>query len=106
MKRAFLVACITLAVGCFTANAENEKPSRTAEETELNSKGSIVYYGERVGIFRPCKGELVAICKKITTVVSEAERMEKSTEYVKISDGVNSIIVEKSRVNFSDGTIK
>lgn len=29
--------------------------------------GSIKYYGSKAGWFRPCKGDLVAVCKEVIT---------------------------------------
>lgn len=34
--------------------------------TQANA-GSIKYYGSKAGLFRACKGDLVAVCKEVTT---------------------------------------
>lgn len=95
--------------------------------TQANA-GSIKYYGSKAGLFRACKGDLVAVCKEVTTdkvstkiddslitdiaplSVDDADfpSMEQSNaeaeEVTVIYDGVEYVIPAKA-INWEDGSI-
>ncbi|MBQ8957945.1 MAG: hypothetical protein IJ057_05530 [Bacteroidales bacterium] len=103
MKTKRIVIAALLAVFMSTtafANGANpvEKREGSSNEVQKESGGTIKYYGEKAGLFRPCKGHCALVCKEITT------NTEKGTATV--SDGENTIIVEIDKVNFEDGSIR
>lgn len=92
------VAIIGLFVMGLTVNAQTENP--------ITEKGSVEYYGEKAGFLRPCRGNLVAVCKKATSFTSNDEgNAEKSSGFVIVSDGETKAKVNVEDFNFSDGSI-
>ncbi|MDD3569120.1 MAG: hypothetical protein PHT92_12040 [Bacteroidales bacterium] len=105
MKK-IIVLSILLTSGVM-AFAQNDSNKGITKEAELTAKGTIKYYGEKAGLIRPCKGTCVLVCKEVSSLIQEVRSPEDSKiEYVKVSDGNRYIIVEKSRIDFSNGSIK
>ncbi len=107
-----IIVLSILLISSMFAFAQSESNEGIAKEKEFTAKGSVEYYGDKAGFLRPCKGTCYRLCKKIThpelptSSTKSGTAENKKVEYVRISDGNRSIIVEKSRVNFSDGSIK
>lgn len=108
MKRFYAIALSVVALSlCVSTNA---------------NAGSIKYYGSKAGLFRACKGDLVAVCKEVTTekyvskddvclidLLDLNEEDEASTvdqtEYAIVKyDGVEYLIPLKN-INLEDGSI-
>ena len=77
----------------------NEERIKKEVSSELENSGEEIYYGTKVGIFKPCKGETTRMCKKV--VYSQADQ-----GVVIVTDGETTIIVDISRVNFEDGSVE
>ena len=106
MKTKRIVVSTFLAVFLSTAAFANgtnpvEEKETTGNEVQKESKdsggGTIEFYGEKAGLFRPCKGYAMAVCKKVT--FNNNERMAV------VTDGVNTIVVDIEKVNFEDGSV-
>ncbi len=74
----------------------NETRNELKNETNDSVK-TIKYYGERAGLFRPCGGECVLVCKEITI----SDRLGTAI----VSDGEKTIVVDIKRINFEDGSV-
>lgn len=78
---------------------------------------SILYYGEKSGLFTPCKGNLVTVCKKIdlddvstgddsSLSLGRLLKVSKSEPTVTITQGDETITIPISQFNFEDGSVK
>ena len=87
------------------AFANNNEPETNGVEikneinSEVESSGEEIYFGTKVGIFRPCRGETTRMCKKV--VYSQTER-----DKVIVTDGETTIIVDANKVSFEDGSVE
>lgn len=107
MKTKRIVVSTFLAVFLSTAAFANgtnpvEEKETTGNEVQKESKdsggGTVKYYGERAGLFRPCVGSCVMVCKEVIG----NERTGKAI----VTDGVNTIVVDIEKVNFEDGSVE
>lgn len=108
MKRFYAIALSVVALSlCVSTNA---------------NAGSIKYYGSKAGLFRPCRGDLVSVCKEIITdkvvakddacvIASLALDQEDETstvdqtEYAIVKyDGVE-YLIPLENINLEDGSI-
>ena len=95
---AFLAVFLSTAVFADETNPV-EKKETTSNEVQKESKdsGGVIYYGEKAGLFRPCKGTCVFVCKVITK--------DNENGTATVSDGKNTIVVDIEKVNFEDGSV-
>ena len=76
---------------------ENNETRNELKNETTDSVKTIKYYGERAGLFRPCRGECVLVCKEITI----SDRLGTAI----VSDGEKTIVVDIKRINFEDGSV-
>ncbi len=97
---AFLAVFLSTSVFAHETNPV-EKKETTGNEVQKESKesggGSVKYYGERAGLFRPCVGPCVMVCKEVIG--------NETTGKAVVTDGVNTIVVDIEKVNFEDGSV-
>lgn len=104
-KLSILTLLLMMATFVFANNNEpetNEERINIEKENVQQDDGDApgtYYYGAKAGVFRPCKGNLENVCKKI--IYSGNERGK-----VIVTDGVTTITVDISRVNFEDGSVE
>lgn len=101
-KLSILTLLLLMATFAFANNNEpetNEVKNTNEVETisQPEERPSIIYYGERSGLFKPCVGHAITICKKIIFSA------EKDKAYV--TDGESTIEVNISQINIEDGSI-
>ncbi len=82
-----------------TNEAKNGNEVETDIVSEINSSGEEIYFGTKVGIFRPCRGETTRMCKKATYSQTEKGKLI-------VTDGETTIIVDVSQFNFEDGSVE
>lgn len=104
MKKKSILVSLILAFTLSSTTFANETNPLENNETrnelkkETNESGkTIKYYGERAGLFRPCRGECVLVCKEITI-------SDRSGTAI-VSDGEKTIVVDIKRINFEDGSV-
>ena len=105
------VLATLLFVAISAAYATAQEKTQTVGDKSLETTATIKYYGEKAGLFRPCKGTCSLVCKEISQVVASESKNIANEDYQKdelviISDGKNKMTVPKSRVNFKDGSVK
>ena len=100
-KLSVLTLLLLMATFAFANNNEHEtnevKTLKTTDEPQTPPQK--IYRGEKVGIFRPCKGDVIAICKIV--IYSQTER-----DKVIVTDGETTIVVDANQVNFKDGSVE
>ena len=79
-----------------TTNTINEEIMKTTAKPEEGP--TIIIYGDRAGIFRPCTNSSNAVCKKI--IFSQTERGMAT-----ITDGITTIVININQVNLEDGSV-
>ena len=104
MKKKSILVSLILAFTLSSTTFANETNPLENNETrnelkkETNESGkTIKYYGERAGLFRPCRGECVLVCKEITI----SDRLGTAI----VSDGEKTIVVDIKRINFEYGSV-
>ncbi len=81
-----------------TNPVENNETSRIEVKTKSKNSGvTIKYYGEKAGLFRPCKGTCILVCKEII-------KNDRSGTAI-VTDGEDTIVVDIEKINFEDGSI-
>ncbi len=110
MKSIFIrIALVTIVLGASSLNFKAD-----AQVVE--------YYGSKSGLFTPCRGDLVSVCKRISpaneiqtgdydgplnTIIGRFLSPQKPQErYVIIEQGGRKVTVLECNVNFKDGSVK
>ncbi|MBQ8222392.1 MAG: hypothetical protein IJZ87_03450 [Bacteroidales bacterium] len=103
-KLSVLTLLLLMATFAFANNNETKMTSEISSTIEHESvqhdeatEPGIYYYGSKAGVFRPCKGNVEMVCKKI---IFSSER-----DKVIVTDGLTRIVVDINKVNFEDSSV-
>ena len=111
-KLALCVAGLLLACGAYAQGFEEQQGEFSSMLRQGKDGGATVeWYGEKAGILRPCKGNCIAVCKRITYPSSQrgegtVQSVNAADRYVVVSDGERTIMVKASQVDWRTGAIK
>ena len=110
-KLALFVAGLLLAGSAYAQVVDKQERLSSSSNEEKGGGGTIEWYGERVGVFRPCTGPCVAVCKRITYPSSQIgegtiESENMADRLVVVSDGERTVMVKASQVDWRTGAIK
>ena len=110
-KLALFVAGLLLAGSAYAQVVDKQERLSSSSNEEKDGGATIEWYGERVGVFRPCTGSCVTVCKRITFPSSQIgggtiESENITDRYVMVSDGERTVMVTASQVDGRTGAIK
>ena len=91
-----------MAAFAFANNNEpetNDIENKKEVTSELEYSSEEIYFGTKVGIFKPCRGETTRMCKKATYSQTEKGKLI-------VTEGETTIIVDVSQFNFEDGSVE
>ena len=111
-KLALFVAGLLLAGGAYAQGFDEQQGEFSSISRQVKEGGGTVeWYGEKAGIFSPCRGRCIAVCKKITYPSPQrgegtVQSVNAADRYVVVSDGERTIMVKASQVDWRTGAIK
>lgn len=111
-KLALFVAGLLLAGGAYAQGFDEQQGEFSSISRQEKDGGATTeWFGERAGIFVPCRGNCVAVCKRITYPSSQGgegtvQSVNAADRYVVVSDGERMIMVKASQVDWRTGAVK